>query len=147
MLSRLASEAPVPGSSRLQSNQVFRPQIEVLQLHPTPRGMSNNYHYEELGENQIRLLWLQPATTLDAPLECKIGICDRKPGLEYEALSYVWGEDDDLYPLKVKSTPENVLEGNRHFFIRRNLAAALKSELLPLTSTFSRRFGTRKKRD
>lgn len=98
-----------------------------LTLGAAKQNMTHNYQYSEIKEDDIRLLWLEPATCADAPLECKLSIKKRGPDLEYEAVSYVWGGDDGSYTqLKVLSTPEDQFVGNKYFFIRPNLVSALK---------------------
>lgn len=89
--------------------------------------MSNNYHYTDLKESEIRLLWLLPAIKSDAALECEVEICQREKSSDYEAVSYVWGTDDNVYKtMKVHPTSSSPFEGNKNFLIRPNLDAALR---------------------
>ena len=67
--------------------------------------MGNVYQYTDLLWNKIRLVWLFPAASADAPLSCNIRIQDG--AVPYEAISYTWGheeEDDNIDKLEVLPT-------------------------------------------
>lgn len=87
----------------------------------------STYLYTELGPKEIRVFNLLPAASQDAPLECEVFIRTRDENLRYEAVSYVWGTVEGPFTqLKVRSTPENRYNANRHFFIGSTLAGALR---------------------
>lgn len=92
-----------------------------------PKMSNCTYLYTDLGPQEIRVFNLLPATSTDAPLECEVLIRKRDDALKYEAVSYVWGSGEGPFTqLKVRSTPENRFNANKHFFIGPSLAAALK---------------------
>lgn len=68
------------------------------------------------GQNQIRLLKLLDSGSHDAPISCCLQVQDFDRLLEYEALSYVWGEEPASLPI--------LLDG-LHFEVRPNLYRAL----------------------
>lgn len=54
--------------------------------------MSSLYSGLQLGERQIRLLYVQPAFNLDDPIQCDLRVSNfHKVDPEFDALSYVWG--------------------------------------------------------
>ncbi|ROW13090.1 hypothetical protein VPNG_05918 [Cytospora leucostoma] len=77
-----------------------------------------NYTYTrfESPRDQIRLLTIRPGNWLE-PIECSLGIdcLDNKP--EYEALSYVWGDESKRVPITVDG---------KSFEITQNLFLALR---------------------
>lgn len=93
--------------------------------------MSSTYGFQPLPEDKIRLFAIHPATSPDDPLECSVYIHSRCSSQEYEAVSYVWAatDQDTYWPLKVRSSEEVQSNGTKNFFIRPNLAAALKRML------------------
>ncbi|KAK4241747.1 HET-domain-containing protein [Achaetomium macrosporum] len=73
-------------------------------------------HYRALPDGHIRLLSLQPSADGDAQIECTLSSAriEERP---YEALSYVWGQEDPIHAILVDG--EQVL-------VRPNLYGALK---------------------
>jgi hypothetical protein len=71
----------------------------------------------------IRLLVLEPAATLDAPLKCSLREEDLDTASLYHALSYVWGPPDaptaELLQIRMPS-------GYGRLTLRRNCATALR---------------------
>lgn len=89
--------------------------------------MSSIYKCKELGEDHIRLFNLHPTVDKEDPLECTVRVYKRSANPKYEAVSYVWGtEDDHAVSLQVRNSDEEQSAGSKKFFIRPNLAAALK---------------------
>lgn len=72
--------------------------------------------YRALPDGCIRLLSLQPSANCDAQVECHLSPAriDERP---YEALSYVWGQEDPIYGILVDAEEVHV---------RSNLHGALK---------------------
>jgi hypothetical protein len=90
--------------------------------------MTHNYQYTDIREDQIRLLTLLPAFSIDDPLECNLDVYNRDSAPSYEAVSYVWGDEDGNYTqLRVLPSSDQEIPGNKSFFIRPNLVSALKS--------------------
>ena len=59
------------------------------------------YQYATLQDRQIRLVILHPHSAMKehSPLRVNITIENLNPDLEFEALSYAWGDATDLHPL------------------------------------------------
>jgi hypothetical protein len=93
-----------------------------------PSSMDHNFHYTDILEDEIRLLTLLPALSVEDPLECKLTVLTRNSAPEYEAISYVWGEDDGKYTQLRVLPSEDQIPSNRYFFIRPNLVSALQRE-------------------
>jgi hypothetical protein len=90
-------------------------------------SMPHNFHYTEIKEDQIRLLTLLPALSVEDPLECKIDVLDRSSAPEYEAVSYVWGADEGKHlQLRVVPSTDKEIPSNKFFYIRPNLVSALQ---------------------
>lgn len=70
------------------------------------------------GDSFIRLLVLKPATSTEADIHCELIEVDQPVVAEYEALSYVWGNDEFS---KVLHLPSGCL------MITDNLSSALRS--------------------
>jgi Heterokaryon incompatibility protein (HET) len=81
-------------------------------------------HTPLLLPRSIRLLILEPATSLNAPLKCSLREEDLDIALPYQALSYVWGARDPATeePLHVQT----VSGSYRLLAIWRNCATALR---------------------
>lgn len=83
-----------------------------------PRGLSTIYTALDPQLPEIRVLKLLPSASFDAPLECRLvhrPLYDDTDG--YEALSYVWGENE--------FTAEITLD-NEPYFITPNLEMAMR---------------------
>ena len=78
--------------------------------------------YQALDANrvEIRLLTLQSGS-YDKPLRCQLNIASLATTIEYNTLSYVWGDHVSSVPAK----PEILLDGNR-FSVTPNLFSALR---------------------
>ncbi|KAF2098809.1 HET-domain-containing protein [Rhizodiscina lignyota] len=76
-------------------------------------------HYSPLQSNlgEIRLLQLNPAGTVGAPLDCSLERAFLSSNPRFEALSYTWGEP---------GTEQIILLDGTEFRIRENLSAALR---------------------
>jgi Heterokaryon incompatibility protein (HET) len=70
----------------------------------------------DLTQRQIRLVHLAPALSHDAPLECGFSLASFDGDVNYEALSYVWGDINPIMPI--------TLEG-KEILITKNLHSAL----------------------
>jgi hypothetical protein len=63
--------------------------------------ISRNYQYSKLSEpDSIRLLFLQPASDIDAQVQCQLipttlNECSEDLIESYTALPYVWGDAND----------------------------------------------------
>lgn len=79
----------------------------------------DEYIYSRLRESQgdFRLIELQPGHMSD-PIRITLINASLSEPPSYEALSYVWGDPQDVYPIYVNE---------RRFFIRHNLTSALNS--------------------
>ena len=89
--------------------------------------MAHNYLYTPVAGSQIRLIYLLPANSSDAQLECKVCIHERKDAPSYEAVSYVWDRDiEQFIQLKIQPSVGSRFTENRVFLIQPNLASALK---------------------
>ncbi|KAH7382437.1 heterokaryon incompatibility protein-domain-containing protein, partial [Phaeosphaeria sp. MPI-PUGE-AT-0046c] len=75
------------------------------------------YQYGPLGPSEIRLMALQPGT-LNEELVVNMEKMDLSDPCAYNALSYVWGQEPALHPLRVNS--------DTWLFIRSNLYHALR---------------------
>jgi hypothetical protein len=63
-------------------------------MHRLRRLFSTGYRYRELRhKDSIRIIKLLPGSA-DAPLQCEILEHRKSDGLDFEALSYVWGDQD-----------------------------------------------------
>lgn len=78
------------------------------------------YPYSSLSPGSIRLLRLLPQGDENAPIQCKLFSYSQldvgKLNHLYEALSYVWGDQDKTLPISI---------GNHRFDVTENLHAAL----------------------
>jgi Heterokaryon incompatibility protein (HET) len=97
----------------------FRKLFFILQfprtlLNPKPMTFYQPLRSTDEGM-QIRLCSLLP-DSFRGPVKCYIEVFDPKPGLEFEALSYSWGDPTDRIPIEAKG--ETVL-------VTKNLATAL----------------------
>lgn len=95
--------------------------------------------YTRLNPEQIRILRLQsrsfsvdtpsPKLGTDAPIHCELYTVNRKDNADYDALSYVWGDDKDTLPVLVKHTDgpvDGVQVDYEEVQVTRNLAVALE---------------------
>ena len=75
--------------------------------------------YTELNtdKNLIRLMHLNPATSPEDAIRCSFSVVSLDDELQYEALSYVWGEMSDNQEIGI---------GERQFSVTANLFCALK---------------------
>ncbi|KAI4246122.1 MAG: hypothetical protein L6R40_002074 [Gallowayella cf. fulva] len=86
-------------------------------------ALSSPYEYKPLSSaDSIRLLYLKPAISFDADLECQLIERAIHNGPAYEALSYVWGKDE--FP-KTLYLPDGAGSGGC-LHITENLDAALR---------------------
>ena len=84
---------------------------------------SSKYQYDNLpSEQHIRIATIL-AGKVDEPLRCRVGFVplDALLDLTFEAISYVWGDENDTTTIEVE-TPE----GSKSLAITRNLAAGLR---------------------
>jgi hypothetical protein len=83
---------------------------------------TGNSLYKRLADqDEIRLLYLQPGLTSD-PIVCQVAHAKFLDKTEYEALSYMWGNEDSPLPIQLYGT---ILK------VRNNLWQALKHIRLP----------------
>ncbi|KAL8976016.1 MAG: hypothetical protein Q9205_007901, partial [Flavoplaca limonia] len=76
------------------------------------------YQYEALAKgDSIRLLQLKPAASNDTIIQCELIDVDLVIASEYEALSYVWGNDDE---------PNFIHLPSGHLKVTENLPSALR---------------------
>ncbi|KAH8749956.1 heterokaryon incompatibility protein-domain-containing protein [Hyaloscypha sp. PMI_1271] len=89
-------------------------QASVVRLEPTTEF---GYYEFSLELDEIRLLELQPAEQLSEPIRCRLikAVLSNLP--PYEALSYVWGDPNETFPIEVN---------RRSFHVTTNLLAGLK---------------------
>jgi hypothetical protein len=73
--------------------------------------------YPAQSQRPVRLLRLYPASGLDKAIKCKLFRGDSNDELEYEALSYVWGNEANPATISI--------QGNSHK-VTQNLATALR---------------------
>ncbi|PQE14979.1 HET domain-containing protein [Rutstroemia sp. NJR-2017a WRK4] len=83
-----------------------------------PNQVKEDFPFRELDteSNEIRLLTIQPAQSLDAPLVCDLEYASLDDVPKYEALSYTWGS-----PIN----PVTIMINNQHFKITHNLYTAM----------------------
>lgn len=95
--------------------------------------MGSTYAYTAIPQDQIRLVYLLPAASIDADLECEIHVYPRHPSPEakaYEAVSYGWGTAGQQGPSQLAIRPRkgyDTFSDLQYFIVRKNLAAALRS--------------------
>jgi hypothetical protein len=83
-----------------------------------PRAIGNQYQYKQLGSKRsIRVLTLNPASSLDAPLECTLSEASLDNPPDYLALSYAWDS--------FEGTASVVCDGSR-LEVTKNCARALQ---------------------
>ncbi|RYP56088.1 hypothetical protein DL771_012151 [Monosporascus sp. 5C6A] len=128
---------PAPTSARLElepkSHRVASRTTD--QARPTAEYAlsTSSYRYSPLLEHgSIRLLRLMPHENKKAPIQCRIfeyPLQKPGPGIHrYEALSYVWGSEDNRQPIYIQSDNESndPLTGNgRCLLVTTNLYTAL----------------------
>ncbi|RDW77668.1 hypothetical protein BP6252_05721 [Coleophoma cylindrospora] len=85
----------------------------------SPDGFATYSPYKPLGENQIRLVKIQPATSERDDVYCHLIPISRDSPLQYRALSYAWG------PRSERDVGRIYLEGERHA-VTRTLEIALR---------------------
>lgn len=71
----------------------------AAQWYEGSRGKNNGYEYMPLGPSEIRVLVLQPGTH-NEELEIGIKTTSLEDPCAYKALSYVWGQEPALHPIK-----------------------------------------------
>jgi hypothetical protein len=67
-------------------------------------ALKNEYKYDPLTEpDEIRLLVINPAKTMSDPLYCQLvlAVNEEIPACPYEALSYMWGNEQPTKPIKI----------------------------------------------
>ncbi|PKS06248.1 hypothetical protein jhhlp_006994 [Lomentospora prolificans] len=83
--------------------------------------MAHTYVYRPLdaSKNQLRVIEILPADDPRSPIECRLlYVSLDHDALEYEALSYTWGD---------KANPETILLDGQHVPVTTNLYAALRA--------------------
>ena len=96
-----------PGLKRVKENlTVFYNELVL------PTG---TYRYSPLGPNEIRLLHLFPADSVNDLIQTELKVARLDdPAMEYEALSYVWGHDEPTEKMWIQSsgqeTPQSPTE-------------------------------------
>ncbi|KAL8408889.1 hypothetical protein RB594_007354 [Gaeumannomyces avenae] len=99
-------------------------------------SLGNEYCYSPLPHHSIRLLRLLPHKDKEAPIRCQLleySLQEPGQGIHlYEALSYVWGSEENKLPIYVQSTdrgggsPVTPATGNDHcLLVTANLHEAL----------------------
>src|SRR5215469_18429218 len=86
----------------------------------TRGGMSSqaeSIHHRLKGNRMIRLLHVAPASFSRIPIECSLQIVSLDEAMEYEALSYTWGDPGPTHPI--------ICDG-KTILIRSNLFQALR---------------------
>ncbi|KAL9624556.1 MAG: hypothetical protein Q9160_001220 [Pyrenula sp. 1 TL-2023] len=80
--------------------------------------MSDRFSYSRLdsSKGEIRLLTIQPSESLDDPVKCTLRVETLKPDLDFDALSYAWGNLARTFPIE--------LDG-KQICVTRNLNVAL----------------------
>ncbi|KAK4890222.1 hypothetical protein LTR27_011104 [Elasticomyces elasticus] len=89
------------------------------------------YQYTQLNAGEIRVIWLEPATTLEAPVHCRMKTIDlarRSIWNQYRTLSYAWGP---TYPNGSHLT-DYILCGGRRIPMT---ATPLPGRRIPVTAT------------
>ncbi|KAI4240701.1 MAG: hypothetical protein L6R42_011460, partial [Xanthoria sp. 1 TBL-2021] len=82
-------------------------------------SFNSPYQYGALGKmDSIRLLQLKPASSSDMVLQCELFDCELSAAPEYEALSYVWGNDE---------FPQGIQLPSGYLRITDSLASALRA--------------------
>ena len=66
-------------------------------------------HSSVLGEREIRLLTILPGRTTDH-IQCSLEVVSLNSELKYQALSYVWGSEDNLKTIHVEDKPFGVTQ-------------------------------------
>ncbi|SPO01583.1 uncharacterized protein DNG_04256 [Cephalotrichum gorgonifer] len=90
---------------------------------PTPPRSSPSAIYRPLSDDdEIRLLLLSPARSLEAPISCSLHHTLLSTAPRFEAISYCWG---------TKGTSEDILLDGRPFRVYENAQAALRRLRLP----------------
>lgn len=81
--------------------------------------MGKNYEYNPLPPTGwIRILVVEPASQPTEPLEMRLETCQVTSNLNYEALSYTWGNEAASSPISIQG---------RKMLIRKNLLGALQT--------------------
>lgn len=58
----------------------------------------------DMTQNQIRLLHLAPADQEEDEIKCSFSLASLDEDVDYEALSYAWGDNNKTIPIKVEAT-------------------------------------------
>lgn len=81
--------------------------------------MEDVYHYQSLPTTGwIRLMVIDNAANIDAPISCSLEDHATNDDLGYEALSYTWGHEPADIPISL---------GGKRFLCRKNLVGALRA--------------------
>jgi hypothetical protein len=80
------------------------------------------YAYDSIDESQMRILTVNPGSK-EAQLTCSLDVCVRGDPEEYDALSYVWGDEDASKKLYIRH--EGTL--NRYVMVTPNLLTIIKT--------------------
>src|SRR5436309_654904 len=79
---------------------------------------------EPLSNGSVRLLRLLPHQDENSRIECQLitfSLFDRGSSHPYEALSYMWGSEDNKQPIYIRCN-----QGNQELRVTANLYAALR---------------------
>ena len=76
-------------------------------------AVNRRYEYAPIGENQIRIICLQPGS-YDDELKCELRIFDENQPIPYDALSYFWGVKQDVEHGKFLPISGEALRRFRH---------------------------------
>jgi hypothetical protein len=96
---------PPPRTKRIQVTKKQASYTTFLQVvdRVFVAALKNEYKYDPLDEtdNEIRLLVINPAKKLSDPLFCQlvVAINEEIPACPYEALSYMWGDQQATEPI------------------------------------------------
>ena len=85
----------------------------------TERSNSIQYDPVQASCNEIRLVSLAPSSNLNAPIYCELRNASLNEALEYEALSYVWGDSCDALKKEIYLQQQT-------FWVTPNLESALR---------------------
>lgn len=98
------ADLPPPRAKRIQvtKKQAAYTTFSHVVDHVFSTALKNEYKYDALTEaDEIRLMVINPARTLSDPLYCQLlsAINEETPACPYEALSYMWGDEQATKPI------------------------------------------------
>jgi hypothetical protein len=85
----------------------------------TERNNTVRYDPVRASYNEIRLVTLAPSSNFNASIYCELRNASLNEALEYEALSYVWGDSSDALKKKIYLQQQT-------FWMTPNLESALR---------------------